>query len=353
MLPRKKGERKDETATAKHNFAPRTENLSSITFTEEEQALMDKGTKYVQPERLNQCQLESMAISCEQVIQTMEYDVRPEARTKIGKVLLDIKESLCRTNDRTQVMQRKVTDLQKKIRQNNLILTKADKGNTVVLMDKEEYTQKVESYIAANGYQELTKDPTQKYQEDLKAVLKQNNVPGNVRTLEMNPAAPKLKGLVKLHKADRPMRPLVNCIQSPCYKIAKFVATFLKENYQFAPRKSIRNNGELMEQLDQLEIKSNDKLISFDVSNMFGTIPKEELLALLKKNKYHGNPDGPKYADIVEEILSHNYCRFSSIARRGGLAMGSPLSPILAEIFMNDIENKILKGSKFQNSIKY
>ena len=62
-------------------------------------------------------------------------------------------------------------------------------------------------------------------------MLKQNNVPGNVRTLEMNPVAPKLKGLVKLHKADRPMRPLVNCIQSPCYKIAKFVATFLKENY--------------------------------------------------------------------------------------------------------------------------
>ena len=33
--------------------------------------------------------------------------------------------------------------------------------------------------------------------------------------------------------------------------------------------------------------------------------------------------------------------------------MGSPLSPILAEIFMNDMENKILKGSKFGNSIKY
>ena len=128
------------------------------------------------------------------------------------------------------------------------------------------------------------------------------------------------------------MRPLVNSIQSPCYKIAKIVATFSKENYQFASRKSIRNNGELIEQLDKLEIKSKDKLISFDVTNMFGTIPKEELLTLLKKNKYHGNPDGLKYANIVEEILSQNYCRFNNkfYDQERGLAMGSPLSPILA-----------------------
>ena len=36
-----------------------------------------------------------------------------------------------------------------------------------------------------------------------------------------------------------------------------------------------------------------------------------------------------------------------------GLVMGSPVSPILAEIFMNDFENRILKGSRSGSMIKH
>ena len=32
--------------------------------------------------------------------------------------------------------------------------------------------------------------------------------------------------------------------------------------------------------------------------------------------------------------------------------MGSPVSPVLAEIFMNDFENRVLKGSWFWGMIK-
>jgi hypothetical protein len=74
----------------------------------------------------------------------------------------------------------------------------------------------------------------------------------------MNPTAPKLKGLTKLHKESRPIRPPVNCIQSPSYRIAKIAAKFLKENCQFEPVYSIRNNLKLIEKLDKLEVKNND-----------------------------------------------------------------------------------------------
>ena len=52
----------------------------------------------------------------------------------------------------------------------------------------------------------------------------------------------------------------------------------MKENYTMH---NIRNNLELIEGLDKLEIKSNDKLISLDVTNMLREIPKEPLLELL------------------------------------------------------------------------
>ena len=40
---------------------------------------------------LTQKWLEELTINCERVIRTMKYDAKPEARIRIGKVLLDIK----------------------------------------------------------------------------------------------------------------------------------------------------------------------------------------------------------------------------------------------------------------------
>ena len=72
------------------------------------------------------------------------------------------------------------------------------------------------------------------------------------------------------------MRTLVNCIQSPCYKLAKMAAELLMENFRLEMRHNIRNNLELIRLLNKLNIKSNDKLlISLDVTIIFGEITKE------------------------------------------------------------------------------
>ena len=92
------------------------------------------------------------------------------------------------------------------------------------------------------------------------------------------------------------MRPSVNCIQSPCYKVAKIAAEFLKENFRFETRHNIRNNLEVIEDSNQLKIKSDDKMISLHVTNIFGETLKEPLLELLPFNNYHGHPEGLKYA---------------------------------------------------------
>lgn len=77
------------------------------------------------------------------------------------------------------------------------------------------YLRKIESYIA-----EVKKEPTKKYQQRLKTVMKDCDM-ANEKTCEMNPTARKLKGPIKLHKESRLTRPLVNCIKSPNYRIAK------------------------------------------------------------------------------------------------------------------------------------
>ena len=118
----------------------------------------------------------------------------------------------------------------------------------------------------------------------------------------------------------------------------------MKENLRSETRHNIWNNLELTEDLNKLKIKNNNKLISLDVTKMLGEISRKRLLELFRFNRYHGHPQGLKYAKIVKEIMNQNYCRLNNMFYKPprGLAMGSPIPPILTEIFMHDFENGIL-----------
>jgi hypothetical protein len=50
----RKGGRTSPSTESKHIFAPRTENLSQIQFTEDERKLLGKDIEYNQPENLTQ-----------------------------------------------------------------------------------------------------------------------------------------------------------------------------------------------------------------------------------------------------------------------------------------------------------
>jgi hypothetical protein len=94
-------------------------------------------------------------------------------------------------------------------------------------------------------------DLTEKYKPRLKMVMKD---------CDMDSVAPKLKGLMKLRKASRPIHPPVKCIQSTSYKIARIATKFLKENFQFEPIRNMRYNLELIKKLGKVEIRNNDQL---------------------------------------------------------------------------------------------
>jgi len=85
---------------------------------------------------------------------------------------------------------------------------------------------------------------------------------------------------------------------------------------------------------------------------MFGELPKEPLLQLLRFNSYHGHLKEMKYSKIVQDRGSH--CQFNNRFYKPpkALAMESPITPVSAEIFMNHFRNRILKGSRFWSMIK-
>ena len=67
---------------------------------------------------------------------------------------------------------------------------------TIMVMDKDDYTRKVESYIMENGYQLMDKDQTKEYHTRIKDGLKKNDVIVSERTTIANLIASKFKRLL-------------------------------------------------------------------------------------------------------------------------------------------------------------
>jgi hypothetical protein len=66
-------------------------------------------------------------------------------------------------------------ELNKKLTTENAIVTQADKGKSIVIIDSKEYSKKLHSFLIANNFNTLTKDPTDKFQKLINKTMQECN----------------------------------------------------------------------------------------------------------------------------------------------------------------------------------
>ena len=108
---------------------------------------------------------------------------------------------------------------------NNAMFTRADKGNSLVTLPTEHYENKVEQFIQSNNFLTSKTNPTESIQTQVRKVINNSKalIPPDEKwkPINLNPSAPSIKGLIKLHKPEHPIRPIVNWRGSPAYKLAQ------------------------------------------------------------------------------------------------------------------------------------
>jgi len=162
----------------------------------------------------------------------------------------------------------------------------------------------------------------------------------------IDPSAPVLKGLPKVHKPNIPIRPLVNFVTAPTYRVAKKLDSILRSNIILENDHSIKNSLELIEKTRNLDIKTHYTMASFDVENLYTNVPVKFTLELVKRNLTDNSGlDSETISEIMKLltiVCEQNYFYFNGkyYLQEEGLAMGSPLSSILSEIYLNHIENE-------------
>lgn len=136
-----------------------------------------------------------------------------------------------------------------------MIVTRADKGNITVALDKDDYFNKIEDLLKdKNTYITVKKDPIKKLTSCLRDLLtKWKNAgfisPSTYRVLNVSDSIlPRAYGLPKIHKPNCPFRLIVSSFNRPLYNLASFIHRILIKSFPTA-HSHIKNSFELVKKL--------------------------------------------------------------------------------------------------------
>ncbi len=256
-----------------------------------------------------------------------------------------------------------IRSIQTKLRQNNALLMRADKGNKTVILDKSNYDNKIKSHLDNPAiYEDVPKSRnpvlfTRNKLNRLLAPLKTSNP--TIRMTDLLPsvdrsALPQPYALAKVHKPDMPFRIITPTYSFVSYRVSKLIHKML---YPFVTQISARisSSRDFIQDIRSLNLPKNFVICSFDVVSLFDNVDVNEFLSLFRNIVTQRNmwvscvpifeslPDST-IVEIASVVLNNSYLNFLGNVKRQrfGVPMGSPCSVAVSELFMDLIETKAL-----------
>ena len=239
-----------------NTFYPRVINKTNITFTDYELNLLGKGLKYNiwhKPKNwITTLALEAETGICSIHIQDQDYFWGQVAKT-INCLYQQEKNIHYNNKRKANNENRIIKTIRTKLKENNAIITKAGKGNSIIIVIQKDYTDKIDKFISSSQFDVLKSDPTNTYQKQIrntlnscKAIIHNEMKP---RLINLNPKSPNMIGLIKVHKQENPIRPIVNWTNAPAYKTVKHFTTALNKAISLPYAFNIMNSMQLINDL--------------------------------------------------------------------------------------------------------
>ena len=158
---------------------------------------------------------------------------------------------------------------------------------------------------------------------------------------------PRMYCTPKVHKPGNPLRPIVDYTGSIGYSTSRYLADIL------APLLSktechVQNSKDFAEAVLGLTIQDGDIFNSHDVVSLFTNTPIDDTIEIIRKRLSEDTTLGDRTNLTVDDIigllhfvLTTTYFQFNGqiYRQKFGAAMGSPVSAIVANFFMENLEN--------------
>ncbi|XP_071801298.1 uncharacterized protein [Asterias amurensis] len=332
-------------------------NLSNRSITETETSVLSLGMNFAQPPK--SIPTEEIIQSTEQALKHLSKTEKIDVRIKINEVLRKAKPA---KSNLSKVEQAALRELR---RDESIHILPADKGNATVIMDRTEYTDKVSNILSSGSYRPLPKDPTPSIEKRVASKLLSIHrsgalsVPLYRRLRPSSSTCPRFFGNPKIHKPEVPLRPIVASRESPTYDTAKYLAKVLRPLVGLTEH-HVSNSTQFVDITRNLTLQPTDILVSFDVESLFTNVPTDEACFLAKERLSHDpslpdrtglSPD--QIHDLLYTCVSSSCFQFQGkyYEQTAGTSMGSPISPVLADIFMEEFESSSLLTADLRPSL--
>jgi len=241
----------------------------------------------------------------------------------------------------------------------NIIFTRADKGNITVALDKKHYINAMnESLKDANTYMLVKKNPIKTIEKDLNNFLKIWLQKGYINKQQFyklrssDSLLPKAYGFPKIHKKNTPFRIIVSSVNTALYSLASFLHRIISDSLQHMNGHTT-NSFKIYNSLSGKTIGDTDVLLSLDVTSLFTNVPLDLAMDGIDNRwvhiKQYTNILKNEFLMAIKFVLSSTYFTFNNLIYKQtyGIPIGFPLSPIVADIVMQDLETECINKFDF------
>ena len=171
----------------------------------------------------------------------------------------------------------------------NIHVTKPDKGSGVVIMNKSDYISNMDFILQDNSkFENLGPssefDNTAKIEAHIQRRLLQLKKEGlllsNIysRSLPTGSQRPRMYGLPKIHKQDVPLRPILSMTGSAHHQLAQWLTSVIDHVLLLYSTNCISDSFTFADKVKTFNFPPSVFLCSYDVCNLFTNVPLAETI---------------------------------------------------------------------------
>jgi len=266
-------------------------------------------------------------------------------------------------NNLTRRDRRALAELRQLVLDRKIRISPADKGGAIVVQDVSQYIQEAERQLADHThYKKCDRDPTPQIttlsNNLIKVLHQEKHIDDNTfKWAKLDHANIKTHYfhlLPKIHKDLQvpPGRPIVSGIGGPTETLSKLVDFWLRPLTTTLPS-FVQDSTHMLRILDSWNatyapFNVNTRLVTLDVTSLYTNIPHEDmeeaLLHFMIKHESATRPPSDTVIKAARHVLANNYFLFEGQCYKQiqGTAMGTPMAPTGANLFMGLFEERLL-----------